>query len=206
MSIKQLFIHAMLAGLIGLFSLSASAEVSIDQPAPVFAATTASGAKFNLESLKGKTVVLEWSNHECPFVKKHYESGNIPQLQKEALAKNIAWVQIISSAPGKQGYVNGAEALKLNEARGAKPAYVLLDSDGKVGQLYGAQTTPHLFIIDAKGVLVYKGGIDDIATPKKEDLAKANNYIREAWAALADGKKVPHASTQPYGCSIKYAS
>lgn len=206
MQIKQFFTCALFTVMASSVSLAAHADVTIDQPAPVFSGNTAEGGKFNLESLKGKTVVLEWTNHECPFVKKHYESGNIPQLQKEALAKNIAWVQIISSAPGKQGYVSGAEAIKLNDARSAKPAYVVLDADGKIGQLYGAQTSPHIFIVDAKGVLVYKGGIDDIATAKKEDLAKANNYVREAWAALADGKKVPHASTKPYGCSIKYAS
>ncbi len=180
------------------------AEAVIDQPAPLFTGTTADGGKLNLNSLKGKTVVLEWTNHECPFVQKHYESGNIPQLQKDAAAKQVTWVQIISSAAGKQGHVTGAEAIKLNASRGAKPAYVVLDADGSIGQSYGAQTTPHLYVIDAKGTLVYKGGIDDIATAKKEDLAKANNYVRETLSALAEGKKVPHPSTKPYGCSIKY--
>ncbi len=206
MQLRTSFAHLFIGLAFSVWSHVVLAEAIIDQPAPAFTGTTADGSKLSLDALKGKTVVLEWTNHECPFVKKHYESGNIPQLQKDALAKNITWVQVISSAPGKQGYVNGTEAIKLNESRSAKPAYVVLDDDGKIGQLDGAQTTPHIYIIDAKGVLVYKGGIDDIATPKKEDLAKANNYVRETLAALAESKKVPHASTKPYGCSIKYAS
>jgi hypothetical protein len=160
----------------------------------------------NLSALKGKTVVLEWTNHECPFVKKHYESGNIPQLQKEAAAKGVVWLQIISSAKDKQGYVDGPTAIKLNESRGAKPAYTILDPEGKIGQLYGAQTSPHLFIINPQGILVYKGGIDSIASAKQEDIAKATNYVRETLAALENGKKVPNPITKPYGCSIKYAS
>lgn len=204
MNFKQLLTHALIGVLATAYSQYALAEAVIDQPTPAFTAVTADGSTLSLASLKGKTVVLEWTNHECPYVKKHYESGNIPQLQKEAAANKITWVQIISSAPGKQGNVSSSEAIKLNEARAAKPGYVVLDSDGKLGQLYGAQTTPHIYVVDAKGVLIYKGGIDDIATPKKEDLAKANNYVREVWAALAEGKKVPHPSTRPYGCSIKY--
>lgn len=206
MQIKQIFTHTLIGLAIGVFSQSVSAEAIIDKPAPAFTGTTADGGKLSLDSLKGKTVVLEWTNHECPFVKKHYESGNIPQLQKDAAAKNIVWVQVNSSAEGKQGHVSGAEATKLNESRSAKPAYVVLDADGKIGQAYGAQTTPHIYIVGPKGILVYKGGIDDIPTAKVEDLPKANNYVREVWAALADGKKVPHASTKPYGCSIKYSS
>lgn len=204
MNFKPLFTHALIGVLATVYSQFAIAEAIVDQPAPAFSGVTAEGGTLSLESLKGKTVVLEWTNHECPYVKKHYESGNIPQLQKDAAAKNITWVQVISSAPGKQGNVSGSEANKLNASRAAKPAYVVLDSDGKIGQLYGAQTTPHLYVVDAKGILIYKGGIDDIATPKKEDLSKANNYVREVWAALAEGKKVPHPSTRPYGCSIKY--
>lgn len=195
-----------LAGLVlSLAPTLAQAEAVIDKPAPTFTATTADGGTLDLATLKGKTVVLEWTNHECPFVKKHYESGNIPRLQKDAAAKGIVWLQVISSAPGKQGHVDGATAKKLNETRGAKPANILLDPSGKIGQLYEAQTTPHLYIINSNGVLVYKGGIDSIATAKKEDIAKATNYVTETLAALAQGKSVPNPSTKPYGCSIKYA-
>lgn len=194
------------AGLAFAFvSLQAQAEQAIDQPAPTFYGKTAEGGTVNLGALKGKTVVLEWTNHECPFVKKHYESGNIPQLQKEAAAQGVVWLQVISSAPGKQGYVDGPTAIKLNESRGAKPAYTILDPEGKIGKLYGAQTSPHLFIINTDGVLVYKGGIDSIQSAKQEDIAKATNYVRESLAALAVGKKLPNPSTKPYGCSIKYA-
>jgi peroxiredoxin len=201
------FLKVTLTSLMFVFmSSNASAEPLVDQPAPTFYGVTSDGGTVNLSALKGKTVVLEWTNHECPFVKKHYESGNIPQLQKEAAAKGVVWLQIISSAKDKQGYVDGPTAIKLNESRGAKPAYTILDPEGKIGQLYGAQTSPHLFIINPQGILVYKGGIDSIASAKQEDIAKATNYVRETLAALENGKKVPNPITKPYGCSIKYAS
>jgi hypothetical protein len=182
----------------------ANADPVIDQPAPAFTGKTADGGAFDLSKFKGKTVVLEWTNHECPFVKKHYESGNIPQLQKDAVAKGVVWAQIISSAPGKQGHVDGATALKLNDDRKAKPSYVVLDAEGTIGKLYGAQTTPHFFIINPQGQLVYKGGIDSIPSAKKEDIATATNYVKEALAAVSTGKQIAHNSTKPYGCSIKY--
>jgi hypothetical protein len=206
MSLSTLAKTAFAGIALALAAFQAHAEPVVDQPAPTFYAPTADGGTVNLAALRGKTVVLEWTNHECPFVKKHYESGNIPQLQKEAAAQGVVWLQVISSAPGKQGHVDGPAALKLNESRGAKPAYTLLDPDGKLGKLYVAQTSPHLFIINPEGVLVYKGGIDSIASNKQEDIPKATNYVRESLVALNAGKKVPNPSTKPYGCSIKYAS
>ena len=193
-----------LAGFVMASVSQAIAEPVIGQPAPGFSGKTADGGAFDLSKFKGKTVVLEWTNHECPFVKKHYESGNIPQLQKEAVAKGVVWAQLISSAPGKQGHVDGATALKLNDDRQAKPSYVVLDSEGSIGKLYGAQTTPHFFIINPQGTLVYKGGIDSIPSAKKEDIATATNYVKEALAAVSSGKQVAQATTKPYGCSIKY--
>ncbi|MET0659752.1 MAG: redoxin domain-containing protein [Steroidobacteraceae bacterium] len=194
---------------IGITCILATAAVwaspEIGAPAPTFSATDATGKTVDLSSFKGKTVVLEWTNHECPFVRKHYESGNIPELQKEAVGQGIVWLQVLSSAPGQQGYADGPTALKLNSDRSAVPSDVLLDPEGKVGKLYGAQTTPHIFIIDAKGQLVYKGGIDSIASNKKEDIAKAENYVSTSLAAIAAGKKIEKASTKPYGCSVKYA-
>ncbi|OWQ85165.1 thioredoxin family protein [Roseateles aquatilis] len=184
----------------------AHAQAQIDQPAPAFSATTADGKTLTLDSLNGKTVVLEWTNHDCPYVKKHYGSGNIPALQKDATGKGVVWLQVISSAPGQQGYVDGPTAIKLNQERGAAPTNTLLDPSGQIGKAYGAQTSPHLFIINPQGVLVYKGGIDSIATAKVDDIAKADPYVKTALRELAAGKKVTQANTRPYGCSIKYGS
>lgn len=184
----------------------AHASASVDAPAPVFTAQTADGKVVNLADFKGKTVVLEWTNHDCPYVKKHYSSGNIPGQQKAAAAQGVVWLQVISSAPGQQGFVDGATAQKLNADRGAAPAATLLDPKGELGKLYGAQTTPHMYVIKADGTLAYKGGIDSIATAKVEDIAKAEPYVTEALAAVAAGRKVEKASTRPYGCAVKYAS
>jgi peroxiredoxin len=185
---------------------SAFAAANVDQAAPTFTATTADGKTVDLASLRGKTVVLEWTNHDCPYVKKHYDSGNIPDQQKEAAAKGIVWLQVISSAPGTQGHVDGATAASLNSKRGAAPAATLIDASGAIGKAYGAQTTPHMYVITPDGQLAYKGGIDSIATAKKDDIAKADPYVKLALADLAAGRKVAQANTRPYGCSIKYAS
>lgn len=184
---------------------SSLAAAVIGQAAPAFTAPAADGKTVTLESLRGKTVVLEWTNADCPFVKKHYDSGNIPSLQKDAISKGVVWLQVISSAPGTQGHVDGATAIKLNQSRGAAPSGTLLDADGKIGKAYGAQTTPHLFIVNPEGKLVYKGGIDSVASAQPSDIAKADNYVKLALADLQAGKKVAQASTQPYGCSVKYA-
>jgi len=189
-----------------LIATHVQADATLDQPAPAFSGKTADGKTIDLASLKGKTVVLEWTNHECPFVKKHYDkSGNIPALQKEFTAKGIVWLQVISSAPGKQGNVDSATAIKLNKDRSAVPTNTLLDPEGTLAKLYGAQTSPHFFIINDKGVLVYKGGVDSVASNKPEDIAGATNYVRESLNAIAAGQKVPNPSTKPYGCSIKFA-
>src|SRR5262245_28052481 len=195
-----------LAFVIPFIPAVALANASVDAPAPGFAVTAADGKTVNLNAYKGKTVVLEWTNHDCPFVKKHYESGNMQRLQKDAAAKGVVWLQVISSAPGKQGYLDAAAATKMNADRNAVPASVLLDADGKMGQAYGAQTTPHMYIIDGKGTLVYKGGIDSISTANKEDIAKAEDYVGGALKSLAAGQKIANNSTKPYGCSIKYAN
>lgn len=191
---------------LALVPWAAQAAANIDQPAPAFSGKGADGRTINLSDYKGKTVVLEWTNHDCPFVKKHYDSGNIPKLQKEAAAKGVVWLQVLSSAPGEQGQVDGPTAIKINGYRDAKPAGSVLDSDGTIGKLYGAKTTPHLFIVNPEGKLVYKGGIDSIPSANPADIAKADNYVSSALTALAAGKKVANPSTQPYGCSVKYAS
>ncbi|WP_457319911.1 redoxin domain-containing protein [Roseateles sp. P5_E11] len=184
----------------------AHATANVDAPAPTFSATTADGKTVNLADYKGKTVVLEWTNHDCPYVRKHYGAGNMQTQQKAAAAQGVVWLQVISSAPGQQGHVDGATAQKLNADRGAAPTATLLDPKGELGKLYGAQTTPHMYVIKADGTLAYKGGIDSLATPDKADIAKAEPYVTEALAAVAAGRKVEKASTRPYGCSVKYAS
>ncbi|MBZ2207966.1 redoxin family protein [Massilia soli] len=203
-TIKQVVRAAVTVGFLAAAS-SAMAAADLNQPAPSFDAVGADGKPVKLSDFKGKTVVLEWTNHECPFVAKHYDSGNMPTLQKDAAGKGVVWMQVLSSAPGKQGHVDGATAQKLNASRKAAPAFTLLDPDGKIGKLYGAQTTPHMFIVNAAGQLVYKGGIDSIPTAKKEDLAKAENYVSAALSAISTGKPVEKANTKPYGCSVKYA-
>jgi peroxiredoxin len=182
------------------------AAAAVDAPAPAFTATTADGKTLSLSDFKGKTVVLEWTNADCPYVRKHYGSGNMQSQQKAATAKGVVWLQVLSSAPGEQGYADGPAALKLNAERGAAPTATLLDPKGELGKLYGAQTTPHIYVVRPDGLLAYKGGIDSLATTDKADIAKAEPYVTEALAAVAEGRKVEKASTRPYGCSVKYAS
>jgi hypothetical protein len=203
-SLKITAIATAFAGAL-LATSGVQANAELDKPAPQFTAVGADGKQVKLDAYKGKTVVLEWTNHECPFVVKHYESGNIPSLQKDATAKGIVWLQVISSAPGAQGNVDGATAQKINGYRQSKPTATILDADGTVGKLYGAQTTPHIFIINPAGQLVYKGGIDSIASSNQADVLKAENYVTSALTALEAGKKIEKANTKPYGCSVKYA-
>ncbi len=197
---------AVAAGVLLTMASVALANAELNKAAPAFAAVGADGKPVKLDAYKGKTVVLEWTNHECPFVVKHYESGNIPSLQKDAAGKGVVWLQVVSSAPGKQGFVDGAAAQKLNGTRNAAPTATVLDPDGKIGKLYGAQTTPHIFIVNADGQLVYKGGIDSIPSANKADLPKAENYVVSALKSISAGKAIEKANTKPYGCSIKYAS
>ncbi|KQY86249.1 MULTISPECIES: redoxin domain-containing protein [Roseateles] len=189
-----------------LVPVLAHAAADIDAPAPAFTATTADGKTVSLADYKGKTVVLEWTNHDCPFVKKHYGSGNMQSQQKAATSRGVVWLQVISSAPGQQGHVDGATALKLNTDRAAVPTATLLDPKGEIGKAYGAQTTPHMYVIRPDGTLAYKGGIDSLATADKNDIGKAEPYVTQALVAVSSGRKVEKASTRPYGCSIKYAS
>ena len=191
-----------IAGLI--MTAAAYAAPEIGKPAPDFSATDSNGKTVKLSDFRGKTVVLEWTNDGCPYVGKHYSSGNMQTLQKDAAAKGVIWLTIISSAPGSQGYVTGEEANALTSARGAAPAAVLLDPEGDVGHLYDARTTPHMFIVNKDGTLVYMGGIDNKATTDVADIKTAKNYVRAALDELAAGEPVENAVTRPYGCSIKY--
>lgn len=192
----------MAAGL--TFSVAAWAAPSIGEPAPAFTAVDSNGKTVSLADYKGRHVVLEWTNDGCPFVKKHYGSGNMQSLQKEFTAKNVVWLSVISSAPGQQGYADGAAANKLTAARGAAPTAVLLDPKGDVGRLYGAKTTPQLFAIDPAGKLEYAGGIDSIASPDPADIGSATPFLKVALTEALAGKPVTTPVTKPYGCSIKY--
>lgn len=183
---------------------AAYATPEVGKPAPAFSAVDSNGKSVKLSDYRGKTVVLEWTNDGCPYVKKHYASNNMQILQKEEAAKGIVWLTIISSAPGSQGYMTGDEANKLTETRGAAPSAVVLDPEGAVGHLYDARTTPHMFIVNGEGALVYMGGIDDKATTAVEDIKTAKNYVRAALDDLSAGAPVENAVTRPYGCSVKY--
>jgi peroxiredoxin len=187
-----------------VMTAAAYAAPEIGKPAPDFSAVDSNGKSVKLSDYRGKTVVLEWTNDGCPYVKKHYSSNNIQSLQKAAAQKGIVWLTIISSAPGAQGYLTGDEANKLTETRGAGPAAVILDPEGTLGQLYDARTTPHMFIVNADGALVYMGGIDDMATTEVEDIKTAKNYVRAALDELAAGAPIKNTVTRPYGCSVKY--
>lgn len=187
-----------------LLALSAHAAVKIGEPAPNFSLPGDDGKTHALADYHGKTVVLEWTNDGCPFVRKHYSNGNMQGLQKTYTANNVVWLSMISSAPGKQGNVDAAGAAALSSSRGAAPSRVLLDPKGDVGRLYGAKTTPHVFIIDPSGKLAYAGGIDSVASADPADIATATPYVKNALDEVLAGKSVSTALTKPYGCSIKY--
>ena len=177
----------------------------IGQPAPNFSAPDADGKTRSLSQYRGKTVVLEWTNADCPYVRKHY-TGAMQALQRDATREGVVWLSIVSSAPGEQGHVNGGQAKQLTASRKASPTAVLLDPSGSVGRLYGAKTTPHMFVINAQGRLVYAGGIDDVPSPKPEDLARAKPLVRLALADVKAGRAVAIPSSRPYGCGVKYKS
>lgn len=186
------------------FSVTAHAAPEIGKPAPEFMANDTNGNHVMLSALKGKTVVLEWTNHECPFVKKHYNGGNMQALQKEATADGVVWVSIVSSAKGKEGNTTAEEANKIMVEQKAVPTHKILDESGAIGTLYGAKTTPHMFVIDKNGILAYAGAIDDKSSADPEDIKTAKNYVRAALADLKAGKPVETPATNPYGCGVKY--
>ncbi len=183
----------------------ASATPSVGAPAPAFSATDSSGSPVSLAAYRGKTVVLEWTNHQCPYVVKHYGSDNMQALQKEATGDGIVWLQILSSAPGLGGHLGGKEAVAKNAERGAEPSRVLLDPDGKVGRAYAARHTPTMAVIDPKGTLAYYGAIDSDSNWHPSSVEGATNYVRAALSDLKAGRDVQVAKTRGYGCSIKYA-
>ena len=173
--------------------------------APSFTLTDVAGKRVDLATLRGKTVVLEWTNPACPFVQKHYGSGNMQSLQKRFTGQDVVWVTINSTAAGHAEYLKPAQHADWMTKQGGSPTYVALDADGKVGRAYGARTTPHMYVIDPAGKLVYAGAIDDKRSTNPADVKTANNYVAQALGELKAGKEVSTPATQAYGCSIKYA-
>ena len=186
---------------------SVQAAPAVGEAAPGFTGTNTYGEQISLSDFADKKVILEWTNHDCPFVVKHYGSDNMQSIQKDMTDDVVVWLTIISSAPGKQGYVTAAEANALTESRGAAPTHVILDPDGNIGRAYKAKTTPHMFIIEeGEAPVAYMGAIDSIRSARPSDIPKATNYVRAAYTEIAAGQPVSMAETTPYGCSVKYSN
>ncbi|MBZ0190008.1 MAG: thioredoxin family protein [Candidatus Obscuribacterales bacterium] len=187
-----------------IFASEAAEAAQVGKLAPDFALTDIKGKTWKLRDLKGKLVVLEWFNHGCPFVKKHYESGNMQGLQKTYTGKGVVWLAICSSADGSQGSSRSEEHAQVFESKDAAPTAVLIDKDGKVGKAYGAKTTPHMFVVGKAGKLIYAGAIDDKRGVDQQEIKTANNYVKKALDEALAGKPVSTSSSMPYGCSVKY--
>lgn len=199
---SELAILAILA--LTLLPVAAVAQARINAPAPDFTATDSHGQSHSLDQYRGKYVVLEWHNQGCPFTRKHYESGNMQNLQREWTEKGVVWFTVISSAPGTQGYVTAPQENDYLAKMHAVPTAALLDPDGKLGRLYAARTTPDMYVIDPQGKLIYSGAIDNRPTPDQADIQGADNYVNDALTAAMSGKAVAMPYTRAYGCSVKY--
>jgi AhpC/TSA family protein len=200
---KLRFVALLLASVVAGPALG---KAVVGEPAPDFTLTDSNGKSASLAQFKGKTVVLEWNNPECPFVGKHYGAKNMQAQQADAASQGVVWLTVNSAATGKQGHFDAAGANAYIAKVGGKEAAYLLDGDGKVGHAYDAKTTPHMYVIDKDGVLRYMGGIDSIASTDEEDIPKATQYVRQALAELKEGKAVSVPTSEPYGCSVKYGS
>ncbi|MCJ2046540.1 thioredoxin family protein [Methylobacterium sp. J-078] len=201
---RRFLLAASLAAIMTGPALAAGPQVG--KPAPAFSAQDSDGRTVRLSDYAGKTVVLEWTNHDCPFVTKHYGAHAMQALQKKWTGQGVVWLSVISSAPGEQGAVDGAQANRLTKTREAAPSAVLLDPTGTIGRAYDAKTTPHMFIITPDGTLAYQGGIDDKPSADPADLKTARNHVEAALTELAAGKPVTVRTAKPYGCTVKYAS
>jgi peroxiredoxin len=205
---RKSHVHAHLAAIVAavltLASTTPARAIQVGAPAPDFHGTDSNGKTQSLDQYKGKYVVLEWHNHDCPYTIKHYQSGNMQSLQKQWTAKGVVWFTVISSAPGEQGYVDAGQENAYMKKMGAQPTAAILDPKGEVGHLYGAKTTPNMFIIDPSGKLIYAGAIDDRPTPEISDIRSSKNYVSAALSEAMNGKAVQTPVTRPYGCSVKY--
>ncbi|PSQ68989.1 MAG: thioredoxin family protein [Bacteroidetes bacterium QH_1_64_81] len=181
-------------------------QADIGEPAPDFTLKAADGETHSLSDFEGKYVVLEWLNFECPFVGKHYGSGNMQALQEKYTDEGVVWLSIVSSAPGKQGYYPPKEMIEQKKRHNGNMTAILMDPDGEIGKTYGATVTPHMYVINPDGELVYRGGIDDKPTTDEADIEGATNYVDRALTAVMNGEEVSPKQAKPYGCTIKYAS
>ena len=202
---RSLIASAALMAFSALPSL-AQASATVGQRAPDFTLQDTAGQPVRLSDYKGKTVVLEWTNPGCPFVRKHYDSGNMPATQKDATSKGVVWLSINSTEKASSDYLEPAQLMAWKAERKSAPTAVLMDEEGTVGKRYGARTTPHLYIVNPQGQLVYAGGIDSIPSARPADIEKATNYVKVGLAEALAGKPISAATTPPYGCSIKYKS
>ena len=185
----------------------AFSSVKNGETAPSFSLMNQDKQTVSLDEFRGKKVVLEWTNHDCPFVKRHYETRNMQTLQKDMIDNEVVWLSVVSSAEGKQGYISSTQAKQLTADRDANPTLVLLDKKGEVGRLFSAKTTPHMFVIDEMGKVQYQGAIDNLGNTGalfSTDLSRAKNYVRNAVSQLMSGEEVKDKKTRPYGCSVKY--
>ena len=183
---------------------SLPAAVTTGASAPAFTVLDSTGAERALSDFAGQYVVLEWTRHNCPFVVKYYQQGDMQALQKKLAAAGAVWLQVASSAPGKTGYLSAEAIEALRSSTGTQATATLLDSDGKMGRAYGARTTPHLFLINPEGVLIYQGAIDSIQSARSSDIAQATNYLKAAYDSAIAGEPIEHSTTTPYGCGVKY--
>ena len=195
-----------IVALCGILSqpMNSLAEAVVGSPAPHVSGKDSTGKEVTLQSLKGKIVVLEWFNPGCPFVKKFYKNGDMQKIQQELASKGVVWLTISSSASGKSGYLTPEAAETTRAELGMKSSSLVLDHDGAIGKAFGARTTPHMFVVNSDGILAYAGAIDSEASTSSDDIAGATNYVLNAVNALQAGKQVEPASTDPYGCSVKY--
>jgi hypothetical protein len=181
-------------------------QVATGAAAPAFSITDATGAVRTLAEFAGQNVILEWTNNGCPYVRKHYDAGNMQALQRDAAARGVVWLQVISSAPGEQGHLDGPGAIASVAEEQATVTATLLDPEGAMGRAYGALNTPQVVMINPEGQIVYQGAIDDRPSARPETLEGATNYVRAAWADMDAGRPVQIAQTMPYGCSVKYST
>ena len=202
----QMLARTLVATTLALAATAALANATVGQPAPAFTATDAAGKSVSLADFKGKHVVLEWVNPGCPYVVKHYSSGNMQGTQREATAKGVVWLSVNSTATDSRDYRAPADMAGWMQQQKAAATATLMDADGKVGRAYGARTTPHMYVIDPAGKLVYAGAIDNKPSSNPADTATATNHVKVALAELLAGKPVSTPVTRPYGCSVKYSS
>jgi peroxiredoxin len=195
----------MFAAMVSAISISVSAHAAeVGKPAPAFSAKDAKGVDVSLESLKGKVVVLEWVNHGCPFVVKHYGSKNMQKLQETYTEKGVVWITINSGSKASGSYTDDATFLKMSADKGSKASHLIVDESGTIGKAYSAKTTPHMFVINKEGVLVYNGAIDSKKTTNAADIESSENYVSKALDEVLAGKEVTTSKTEPYGCGVKY--